>query len=132
MFKEGMAERGGFEPTLPFRVNTLSKRAPSATRPSLRVLVKEGGPRNQGCSILPHRMRRARAGPPLLSRTPEEQDVPILILQFEPSQPVAIVFKRGRNRHGAGLEFSRQRVRVGDVEVRVPSRLPLPLAIRQW
>jgi integrase len=26
----------GFEPTLPFRVNTLSKRAPSATRPSLR------------------------------------------------------------------------------------------------
>src|SRR5208282_6310043 len=33
-----MAERVGFEPTLPFRVNTLSKRAPSATRPSLRFL----------------------------------------------------------------------------------------------
>jgi hypothetical protein len=33
---KGMAERVGFEPTLPFRVNTLSKRAPSATRPSLR------------------------------------------------------------------------------------------------
>src|ERR1700730_9149443 len=32
-----MAERVGFEPTLPFRVNTLSKRAPSATRPSLRL-----------------------------------------------------------------------------------------------
>src|ERR1700747_613357 len=32
----GLAERVGFEPTLPFRVNTLSKRAPSATRPSLR------------------------------------------------------------------------------------------------
>ena len=31
-----MAERQGFEPWLPFRVNTLSKRAPSATRPSLR------------------------------------------------------------------------------------------------
>ena len=31
-----VAERVGFEPTLPFRVNTLSKRAPSATRPSLR------------------------------------------------------------------------------------------------
>jgi hypothetical protein len=26
----------GFEPTLPVKVNTLSKRAPSATRPSLR------------------------------------------------------------------------------------------------
>src|SRR6266571_975506 len=34
---ERMAERVGFEPTLPFRVNTLSKRAPSATRPSLRL-----------------------------------------------------------------------------------------------
>ena len=33
---EELAERVGFEPTLPFRVNTLSKRAPSATRPSLR------------------------------------------------------------------------------------------------
>jgi hypothetical protein len=35
-FRISMAERVGFEPTLPFRVNTLSKRAPSATRPSLR------------------------------------------------------------------------------------------------
>jgi hypothetical protein len=34
---EILAERVGFEPTLPFRVNTLSKRAPSATRPSLRL-----------------------------------------------------------------------------------------------
>ena len=31
-----MAERQGFEPWVPFRVHTLSKRAPSATRPSLR------------------------------------------------------------------------------------------------
>ena len=35
-----MAERVGFEPTLEFPLNTLSKRAPSATRPSLqRYLV---------------------------------------------------------------------------------------------
>jgi hypothetical protein len=34
-----LAERVGFEPTLPFRVNTLSKRAPSATRPSLPDLL---------------------------------------------------------------------------------------------
>jgi hypothetical protein len=39
---EIMAERVGFEPTLPFRVNTLSKRAPSATRPSLRRRVGTG------------------------------------------------------------------------------------------
>src|SRR5262252_5010440 len=35
-----MAERVGFEPTLEFPLNTLSKRAPSATRPSLRTRVR--------------------------------------------------------------------------------------------
>ncbi len=34
-----MAERVGFEPTIPVKVYTLSKRAPSATRPSLRHKV---------------------------------------------------------------------------------------------
>jgi hypothetical protein len=33
--QKGMAEREGFEPPLEFPLNTLSKRAPSATRPSL-------------------------------------------------------------------------------------------------
>src|SRR5215475_14563948 len=37
-----LAERVGFEPTLPFRVNTLSKRAPSATRPSLPAWTNAG------------------------------------------------------------------------------------------
>jgi hypothetical protein len=32
-----MAERVGFEPTLEFPLNTLSKRAPSTTRPSLHL-----------------------------------------------------------------------------------------------
>ena len=32
-----LAERVGFEPTLEFPLNTLSKRAPSTTRPSLRM-----------------------------------------------------------------------------------------------
>jgi hypothetical protein len=36
-----MAERVGFEPTLEFPLNTLSKRAPSATRPSLRHYCPE-------------------------------------------------------------------------------------------
>ncbi len=31
-----MAEREGFEPSLEFLLNTLSKRAPSTTRPSLQ------------------------------------------------------------------------------------------------
>jgi hypothetical protein len=34
-----LAERVGFEPTLEFPLNTLSKRAPSATRPSLRAFA---------------------------------------------------------------------------------------------
>jgi hypothetical protein len=46
-----LAERVGFEPTLPFRVNTLSKRAPSATRPSLR--------RKSGRTIAPEGYRIA-------------------------------------------------------------------------
>ena len=39
-FNKKLAERVGFEPTLEFPLNTLSKRAPSATRPSLRVMSK--------------------------------------------------------------------------------------------
>src|SRR5215471_1025340 len=35
--KKNLAERVGFEPTIPVKVYTLSKRAPSATRPSLRA-----------------------------------------------------------------------------------------------
>ena len=35
-----MAERVGFEPTIPVKVYTLSKRAPSATRPSLRKKLR--------------------------------------------------------------------------------------------
>src|SRR5215467_8063540 len=37
-----LAEGVGFEPTLRFPVNTLSKRAPSATRPSLRIRCHRG------------------------------------------------------------------------------------------
>jgi len=55
----GLAERVGFEPTLPFRVNTLSKRAPSATRPSLRI--KFGKACASYCSETLAEGRRARA-----------------------------------------------------------------------
>src|SRR6478735_8741071 len=37
MFQRKVAEGVGFEPTLRFPVNTLSKRAPSATRPPLLI-----------------------------------------------------------------------------------------------
>src|SRR5271169_5675839 len=35
--KQELAEREGFEPPIPVKVYTLSRRAPSATRPSLRA-----------------------------------------------------------------------------------------------
>lgn len=36
-----VAEREGFEPSVPFRIHTLSRRAPSTTRTSLQVLSTE-------------------------------------------------------------------------------------------
>ena len=47
---EHMAEGVGFEPTIRFPVYTLSKRAPSATRPSLHALVspENGQDRERG------------------------------------------------------------------------------------
>ena len=39
--RSSIAEREGFEPPLPFQVNTLSRRAPSTTRPSLLCISGE-------------------------------------------------------------------------------------------
>ena len=40
---DSVAEREGFEPSVPLQVHTLSKRAPSTTRPSLRVQAQAPG-----------------------------------------------------------------------------------------
>src|SRR5712692_7300207 len=45
-----LAERVGFEPTLEFPLNTLSKRAPSATRPSLRRYREATATQARTCS----------------------------------------------------------------------------------
>ena len=56
-----MAERVGFEPTIPVKVYTLSKRAPSATRPSLLkqvsgfLIVPDG---RAGTAVCPERGMR--------------------------------------------------------------------------
>jgi hypothetical protein len=49
LFLNNMAERVGFEPTLEFPLNTLSKRAPSATRPSLRRASQEATTLKEAC-----------------------------------------------------------------------------------
>ena len=41
-FGKAMAERAGFEPALRSPVNTLSRRAPSTTRPPLRPCIRAG------------------------------------------------------------------------------------------
>ena len=51
---KSLAERVGFEPTLEFPLNTLSKRAPSATRPSLRSEVALRKERDSLPIILQH------------------------------------------------------------------------------
>ncbi len=50
-----MAEREGFEPSVEFPLHTLSKRAPSTTRPSLRTgrLVLKTGQKNTAQAALP-------------------------------------------------------------------------------
>ena len=40
--RASMAEREGFEPSVPVRVHTLSRRAPSTARPSLRMATNAG------------------------------------------------------------------------------------------
>ena len=47
--EELLAERVGFEPTLELPLNTLSKRAPSATRPSLRLRMQYKGGNLRRC-----------------------------------------------------------------------------------
>ena len=58
-----LAERVGFEPTVPFRVHALSRRVPSAARPSLREGGRIAAPRDPG-PITPQSRggRQGRAG----------------------------------------------------------------------
>src|SRR5437016_13608251 len=70
--KKRLAERVGFEPTLPFRVNTLSKRAPSATRPSLRRTCcggKQVGKLEGGVTVEPRELPVRFYGCPLRTAT---------------------------------------------------------------
>src|SRR4051812_27607188 len=67
-----LAERVGFEPTLEFPLNTLSKRAPSATRPSLRRFEDASAERRNAATTCPpilwvaseHRNHTASLTPP--------------------------------------------------------------------
>jgi hypothetical protein len=51
--KNGLAERAGFEPAIPFRVYTLSRRAPSTTRTPLQVSRKRAQI-NQEFTVFPN------------------------------------------------------------------------------
>ena len=53
-----LAEREGFEPSLGLTLNTLSRRAPSATQPPLQIFVLFAV--NANNEILPKHLPRAR------------------------------------------------------------------------
>jgi hypothetical protein len=68
-----LAERVGFEPTLEFPLNTLSKRAPSTTRPPLLFVLRlaKTNPSRTSRDAAPRRRSRGPAGPEFLP-TPQD------------------------------------------------------------
>src|SRR5215469_972759 len=95
-----MAERVGFEPTLPFRVNTLSKRAPSATRPSLPLRVETGS---------------YRAGTSY--RRQSRQQLPSRFYDVQPCTATTPELRSFPGRAAAGAKTARETI--GDVHVSV-------------
>src|SRR6266704_3435843 len=57
----GLAERVGFEPTVEFPLHTLSKRAPSTTRTSLRFRINDLRAARQRLSHTPSTSRAVRS-----------------------------------------------------------------------
>ena len=57
-----MAEREGFEPPIPFRVCALSRRVPSATRPSLRATGQNRFYQSVCISRFPRSVANCRCG----------------------------------------------------------------------
>jgi hypothetical protein len=54
------------------------------------------------------------------TRTAEKQYVAVHVLQLESTQPIVGVFERLGQLHLSRCEFGGQRVRIGDIDVRVP------------
>src|SRR2546423_10785963 len=64
-------------------------------------------------------------------RTPEKQNVAVNVLEFESTQTIMGVFEWFGKLDIARREFCRQRVRIGDIQVRVPTRLRFSYMVRK-
>src|SRR5262245_33391422 len=62
------------------------------------------------------------AAPASSPRTTEEQDIAVVVLYFETSQAVIIIFQRCGKLNIARSKFGGQSVRIGDIHVCVPAR----------
>src|SRR6266550_8737133 len=65
-----------------------------------------------------------------LEWSPEVQNVPVRIHDFEPAQLVRVVAKRLPERNATGCELLGQRVRIRSIDVRVPPGPVMPAGIR--
>jgi len=65
------------------------------------------------------------------TRTAEKQDVAISVLEFESTQTIIGIFEWLGELDIARREFSCQRVRIGDIEVRVPARPGFSFGVRK-
>ena len=65
-------------------------------------------------------------------RTTEKQDVAIAVLELEPTQPVMSVLEWFRKLDIARRKFGRQRIRIRNVKVSVPTCRWLSLVVREW
>src|ERR1041385_7413891 len=68
-------------------------------------------------------------------RPPEKQNIPIRVLEFESTQAITRILDWHKKLDIAGRELCRQRIRIGDVDVRVPAGNALfdvPCVVRHW
>src|SRR5205823_4715873 len=66
-----------------------------------------------------------------LEWSPEVQNVPVRIHDFEPAQLVRVVAKRLPERNATGCELLGQRVRISSIDVRVPPGPVMSAGIRR-
>ena len=59
-------------------------------------------------------------------RSAEEEDVSVRVLELEPTQAIVVVTESAKELHAPRRVFLRQRVRIGNVDVGVPSRPAFP------
>src|ERR1041384_137871 len=81
-------------------------------------------------------VKRALASPiNLISSAARKKNIPIRVPELEPTQAITRILDWHKKLDIAGRELCRQRIRIGDVDVRVPAGNALfdvPCVVRHW